>query len=91
MKNFIKFIYFYLKNLVLIYGILIFSIICFGAIFEDLGNLIWIKELNLLNYNKLLNLSLKLLLSFSVIDLVITFIEYYWKKELPTKGVKKVG
>lgn len=86
MKNYLKFIYFYFKNLILLYGILILSIIFFSAISEDFANSISMINLNFITFNKLLNLSKSLLLSLSVISLVITNIEFFGKKKI-RKGV----
>lgn len=81
MKNYLKFIYFYFKNLILLYGILILSIIFFSAISEDFANLVSMININFITFNKLLNLSKSLLLSLSIVSLVITNIEFFWKKE----------
>lgn len=81
MKNYLKFIYFYFKNLVLLYGILILSIIFFSAISKDFANLVSMININFITFNKLLNLSKSLLLSLSTVSLVITNIEFFWKKE----------
>ena len=77
MKNYLKFIYFYFKNLILLYGILILSIIFFSAISEDFANSISMINLNFITFNKLLNLSKSLLLSLSIVSLVITNIEFF--------------
>lgn len=81
MKNYLKFIYFYFKNLILLYGILILSIIFFSAISEDFASSISMININFITFNKLLNLSKSLLLSLSIVSLVITNIEFFWKKE----------
>lgn len=90
MKNYLKFIYFYFKNLILLYGILILSIIFFSAISEDFANSISMINLNFITFNKLLNLSKSLLLSLSIVSLVITNIEFFWKKENKKRGVVSV-
>lgn len=81
MKNYLKFIYFYFKNLILLYGILILSIIFFSVISEDFANLVSMININFITFNKLWNLSKSLLLSLSIVSLVITNIEFFWKKE----------
>ena len=90
MKNYLKFIYFYFKNVILLYGILILSIIFFSAISEDFASSISMINLNFITFNKLLNLSKSLLLSLSIISLVITNIEFFWKKENEKRGVISV-
>lgn len=90
MKNYLKFIYFYFKNLILLYGILILSIIFFSAISEDFASSISMINLNFITFNKLLNLSKSLLLSLSIVSLVITNIEFFWKKENKKRGVVSV-